>query len=316
MGTLQGPALEDFVKHVLQCDACQDSVYRMDCFRDAIWGAASHLQDREGSASEVTKRFNVEYLVVQAALPGTKIENIGILLLDVQSDRLYCRFRRDFEEFAGYEADWFEQLPAGISKQADVLGAQKCLEWMESTFSNAVRLSPRRVALIEDYARALNSLYSTHIRPNVLRFRTHLPQYSLEASAGTFGKQMTVEAEGWVELRTERPLTDAMFVTHVKGHSMEPLIPHSSLCVFQSGVLGSWDGKVLLVERYGESGGNRYTIKLCRCSQDVDSSQSGENAGLPQSVTLESLNPAYRPWDVAPGDKIRALGEFLFVVCN
>jgi hypothetical protein len=46
-----------------------------------------------------------EYLVLQAALPSAKIENIGVLLLDAKSDRLYSRYRRDFEVFAGEEAD-------------------------------------------------------------------------------------------------------------------------------------------------------------------------------------------------------------------
>ena len=67
---------------------------------------------------------------------------------------------------------------------------------MESTFSNTVRISKRKRVLIEDYAATTGRLYAKHIRPSVLPFRTHLPQYTLEAAAGKFGKQMDVEPEG------------------------------------------------------------------------------------------------------------------------
>jgi hypothetical protein len=51
-----------------------------------------------------------QYLLVQAALPFTPLQNIGVLLIDIGCDRLCCRFRGDFEEFAGDEAAWFGEL--------------------------------------------------------------------------------------------------------------------------------------------------------------------------------------------------------------
>jgi hypothetical protein len=105
-----------------------------------------------------------------------------------------------------------------------------------------------------------------------------------------------------------------MFVAHVEGRSMEPLIPDGSLCVFEHGVTEPWDGKVQLVEQYGELGGSRYTVKFCHLSRNVDPTQPGDVGWLHQRVTLDSINPAYESWDVAADGKIRALGEFLFVV--
>jgi hypothetical protein len=55
-------------------------------------------------------RGNGEYLLMQSELPNANVQ-IGVLLLVADSDRLYCRFRRDFEEFAGDEAEWFKELP-------------------------------------------------------------------------------------------------------------------------------------------------------------------------------------------------------------
>jgi hypothetical protein len=255
-----------------------------------------------------------EYLLVQAALPGAQIENIGILLLDSDSDRLRSRFRRDFEAFAGDEAYWFENLADEVSAKSQELGGQKCLDWMESTLSHAVRISSRFSILVDEYRQTAKRLYVKYIRPKVLPFRTHLPQYSLEAAAGKFGKQMESEPEGWVEVWPETPLTDDMFVTHIKGHSMEPAIPDGSLCVIRSNISGSCDGKVVLVEQYGEAGGNRYTIKRYWTSKNPDPDREGDEAWLHERITLESVNPDYKSWDVASAGTVRILGEFFFVV--
>jgi len=255
-----------------------------------------------------------KYLILRAALPHTKIENIGILLFEAESNELHCRYRRDWKEFAGKEADVFELLPEHISEIKKELGAEKCLKWMESKFGNAVRLSARKHVVINDYRRALNELYEKHIRPQILKFQTHLPQYSIQAAAGKFGKQMDSEPEGWVEVVSDAPLNPHMFVTHVTGHSMEPLIPDASLCAFQGNVQDSWDGRILLIEHDEGSGGNRFTIKRIRTAPDVDTGKDGDDSWLHLPVTLESLNPSYKSWNVPSAEKIKAVGEFIFVV--
>jgi SOS-response transcriptional repressor LexA len=248
---------------------------------------------------------NGQYLVVQAALPGARLQNIGVLLIDVAFDRLYCRFRRDR----------FNGLSDELSHIAKELGAGKCVEWLESTLSSAVRISTRRRVRNADCgAKAVDGLYRKHIRPKVLPFRTHLPQYTLEAAAGMFGKQMVVEPQGWVEVFTGMPLTDDMFVLHVKGHSMEPQIPNDSLCAFRSTIIGPEEGKVLLIEQCGESGEGRFTVKLLHTSRAVDPSHQGDRDWLHPRVTLESINPTYESWDVGSAERIKVLGEFLFVV--
>jgi hypothetical protein len=255
------------------------------------------------------------YWLVLAALPIVNSQAIGVLLLDFNSNRLHCRFRRDFAEFAGDEADWFRELTDFILQIANELGAAHCVALLESTLSNAVRISAsKRIPIGARAATTVDELYAKHIRPSILPFRTHLPQYSLEAAAGKFGKQMCVEPQGWVEVRTDIPLSDEMFVIHVTGHSMEPLIPDASLCAFRSQTSVAWDGKVLLFERYGESGGNRYTVKLCHLSKTVDLNNERDEAWLHQRVILESINPDYKSWEVASAEKVHAIGEFLFVV--
>jgi hypothetical protein len=134
-----------------------------------------------------------EYVLVQAALPGKQTENIGILLLDSDSDWLHCRFRRDFEAFAGDEAYWFESLADDLSAKSREFGGQKCLEWIESTLSHILRVSPRCSVPVNNYYQTADRLYAKYIRPNVLPFSTHLPLFSLEAAGRKFGKQMQVE---------------------------------------------------------------------------------------------------------------------------
>jgi hypothetical protein len=229
-------------------------------------------------------KFDGQYLLLEAALPRAKTEYIGVLLLEADSDRLHGLFRRDFEDFVGDDADWFNALPDHISQRANELGARKCVEWLESTLSNALRISARESVVIEDPDTTLAKLYAKYIRPKVLPFRTHLPRYSLETAASKFGRQTGGEPEGWVEVREDIPLTDDMFVVQVEGHSMEPQIPQARLCAFQSKTNDSWDGKIMLLEDYDESGAHRYTLRLCHVS----------NCESDRRVT--------------------ALGEFLFVV--
>jgi len=100
---------------------------------------------------------------------------------------------------------------------------------------------------------------------------------------------------------------------------MEPLIPDGSLCVFRGELtgsrdLGSSDGKVVLVEHYGEAGGNRYTVKRYCTSKNPDPNREGDAAWLHERITLESLNPDYKSFDVPSSATVLVLGEFLFVV--
>jgi Peptidase S24-like len=316
MGRLEGGELVAFEEHLLLCEQCQAGASAMDLLVRGVRSAAEYLEVSAKPTPELLPpaKFKGAYFVLQTVLPNSKLKNIGVLLHDARVDRLYCRFRRDIGEFPGNNIDRLQQLPRVISEMAHELGAAKCLAWLESTSSIIVGMSEQRSILIDDCFRTLERLYAKHIHPNVLRFWTHLPRYSLEAAAGKFGRQMVVEPEGWVEVRSAIPLTDDMFVTHVKGHSMEPTIPDASLCAFRSKMEGAWDGKILLLEHYGESGGSRYTVKLCRLSKDVDPTPPGDDAWLHQRVTLESINPEYKSWDSASADKVRPLGEFLFVV--
>ena len=168
---------------------------------------------------------------------------------------------------------------------------------------------------IEELEDLLGSIKLACLQSEVCPFGTHLPLYSLEAAAGKFGKQqLAIEPEGWVQVPRFRNirLTRDMFVIHIKGISMEPDILDGSICAFQSNVLPPYDGKTVLLEQYGEAGGNRYTVKVYRKSEHVDSQNIEDGAWLHERITLESRNPAFNSWDVASDGRVNVIGEFLF----
>src|ERR1700682_1392474 len=127
--------------------------------------------------AEVFSKRTIEgqYVVMQADLGGAKLENIGLVLLDADLNQLYLRFRRDFSDVVGDEADWFEHLADDILVQSLELGARRYLDWCESTLCSRLRISLRGSLLVDDYDKTVNRLYAKHVQAKVLPFRTHLP---------------------------------------------------------------------------------------------------------------------------------------------
>ena len=145
---------------------------------------------------------------------------------------------------------------------------------------------------------------------------THLPRYSLAVAAGPFLENPVIETgvgedQAWEEAPAGLRLTREMFIAEIVGHSMEPLIPDGSLCVFRRGVTGSRQGRLVLVEALGEAGSDRYTVKRYR--SDKRQNDAGEWAH--ERIRLEPLNPTFAAWDLDPQeDRYRILAEFVQVL--
>jgi SOS-response transcriptional repressor LexA len=249
-----------------------------------------------------------QYTVLQADLPGVVSENIGVLLVD-DSGAAHLKFRRDLNEFADEDdAEYLQLLEDDLRGKASEMGGASLLRWMEDGLSNVIRISdPEEMAV--GWAEAdVRRLYKQHVTPKVLPFRTHLPVYTLAAAAGGWGEQMEVSEEDWAEAPADLRLTDDMFVAHVVGRSMEPKIPAGSLCVFRRNVTGSRQGRLVLIENYGQTGENRYTVKRYTSVKG----QAGEDWAH-KSIRLEPLNPEYEAWELSPSD-IRVVGEFVRVL--
>ena len=148
----------------------------------------------------------------------------------------------------------------------------------------------------------------------IRKYETHLPVYSLRAAATRFGESMPddmdEEPERWIRVRPGLRLNQSMFVAHVVGRSMEPKIPDGSLCVFRRNVVGSRNGRLVLVRNSELADDNQYTVKRYRSEKTVT-----EDGFLQTRIRLESLNPAYPSWDLDENEeKYQVIAEFVQVL--
>jgi SOS-response transcriptional repressor LexA len=246
--------------------------------------------------------------LLQLELPSRPPVHAGILLIDPSSDRLYIRMRRDWEAIAPEEAEVLELLEADLTKKSAEMGAVPLIEHLENSLSNILRITEPREVVVEDFERALGRLYRENVPTNVQR-ETHLPRYSLAVAAGPFLENQEVTEEGWEEAPPGLRITPEMFVARIQGQSMEPLIPDGSLCVFRRGVVGSREGKLVLVEARGEN--DRYTVKRYHSEKR----RGDDDQWTHQRIRLEALNPDFESWDLDPEeDRYQILAEFVRVL--
>jgi phage repressor protein C with HTH and peptisase S24 domain len=220
--------------------------------------------------------------------------------------------RRDFAGIADPEdAEVLQGLEDHIRQCLAEIGAEAFLETMEDTLSNTLRLSPRESVPVDAFSRVLDRLYREHVEDTqVQQFATHLPLYSLRAAAGRLGDEMLSEAEDWVPAPEGMRLSPDLFVAHVEGRSMEPRIPDGSLNLFRLNPAGSRQGKILLIERFGELDQSaRYTIKRYTSRKVVTS----EDEWRHEQIRLEPLNPEFESWDVDP-EGFAVVAEWLRVI--
>ncbi|MGH9612748.1 MAG: DUF3037 domain-containing protein [Bryobacteraceae bacterium] len=250
--------------------------------------------------------------VLEAALPGRGSVNVGVLLADPSSDELYVRLRRDWVSLSDdpEDAELFQALADDLEMKGREMGAEALVGWLEDTLSNTIRISDRRAVIVEDFSRALDRLYRQNVRACVLQFQTHLPRYTLQAAAGMFLENARVEEDEWLEMPEGMKLTPEMFIARVVGHSMEPRIPDGSLCVFSRDVVGSRNGRLVLVEDRGTAGGfDRYTVKRYMSEKNRNTARDG-GEWRQTRIRLESLNPDYPSWDLEPDQNRFAIVAF------
>jgi phage repressor protein C with HTH and peptisase S24 domain len=253
-----------------------------------------------------------QFSLLSADLPGHGAQPIGVLLLDPSADSLYVRLRRDWTEVAEEEdAEVLAELEDDLATKAREMGAMALMEYLENDASTGLRVSDREAVTVRDFEKTLNDLYREHVPVKVLAFRTHLPRFSLAVAAGPFlTNPEDIQAEEWVETPPDLQLDEDMFIARIQGHSMEPRIPDGSLCVFRRNVVGSRNGRLVLVRNSELADDNQYTVKRYRSEKAVS-----EEGFLQTRIRLESLNPAYPSWDLDPDEeKYQVLAEFVRVL--
>jgi phage repressor protein C with HTH and peptisase S24 domain len=252
------------------------------------------------------------YVLLEAALPGRPRLNIGVLLIDPETDRGWVRMRARYDHLADSEdAEVLEALEEDIRRKVSEAGAEAYLRSLEDSLSNVVVVSERQTVAVDAFSRVLDRLYDEHVDQLAVEpFRTHVPLYSLRAAAGSLGEEMPSEAEDWVRAPEGMRLDPDLFVAHVVGQSMEPRIPDGSLNLFRFHPAGSRQNKILLIQRFGELDETaRYTVKKYTSRKVF----TGEDEWHHEQIRLEPLNPEYQAWDVEPAD-FAVVAEWLRVI--
>ena len=105
-----------------------------------------------------------EWALLTAHLPGLPVLAIGVLLRDIERDKLHIRLRTDWTCFAlNGNAQIFEQIAEDLTGKAWEEGAMRVLDWLDDTLSHAIRISARRSLEVIDFATALDELYRKHV---------------------------------------------------------------------------------------------------------------------------------------------------------
>jgi len=260
---------------------------------------------------------SAQFSLLQLAPPGKNPINVGIFLLDTESGRLYKKLRRDWNSIAPPDMlEVLELLDEDLGAKMGEQSGEDFLKGFEEALSNSLLITERAdVAVVSDFETVLNRLFEEHVkRTEIIPFVTHVPIYSLRAAATKFGEDMEVEDEGWARTPERMKLTRHMFAAHVVGRSMEPLIPDGSLCLFRGGVVGSRQGKRLLIQVLGVSDSSaEYTVKAYT-SQKV---QTGEEEWQHVQITMKPLNPEFEPMIFTPEDehrRFKVIAEFIQVL--
>ncbi|MGC9947319.1 MAG: S24 family peptidase [Bryobacteraceae bacterium] len=258
----------------------------------------------------ISARRQGEYVLLQLALPGEPVHDVGVLLLDAAPDsaRHALRLRAHWEDLAGAEdTAYLAALQRDFEDKIAEMGARRLLESWEDCLSHALRVSQREAVAVDSFSRVADRIFERRVdKIPVARYRTHLPLYTLRAAAGKFGadEQVEDEPEDWVRTPESLRLNGGMFVAHVEGRSMEPRIPDGSLNIFRGPVVGSRQGKIVLAELIGVH--ERYTVKRYTSHKAPEGGDSWEH----DMIVLEPLNPEFEALRLSP-DQLKVIAEWI-----
>jgi|SRR6185312_6467631 len=249
--------------------------------------------------------------LLEVAPSGKTAAPYGILLADEETGAWTQRLREPecFGELDDGECDILDALPADLELKAREMGGMGLMAWLEGSASGFFRVSNRTAIACANTQATIDRLFDEHVDAAVRPFVTHLPVYGLRAAATKFGEGMDGEQEGWVRVPEGMRLSEGMFVAHVVGRSMEPLIPDGSACIFRAPVTGSRKGRYLLIEKFGETDFDaRYTVK--RYARQGALRESAERE---QPIRLEPLNREFEAFELT-SDQFRVVAEFVQVL--
>ena len=248
----------------------------------------------------INARCQGEYVLLQLALPGQPVHEIGVLLLDADpgSPRDALRLRGHWEDLADPEDAGLPRRARGGFPRQDHRGGRAPLpgdrsKILSRTFcaspgGKASRWIPfrawrtgssngtwRKIARRALSARICRSIHCA--RP----LASSAPTKRSKKKIGCAFPRALRLAEGHVRGARGGPL-------HGAAH------PDGSLNIFRAPVVGSRQGKIVLVELVGVH--EKYTVKKYTSRKIRPADDEWEH----ESIRLEPLNPEFEPLDLQP----------------
>jgi len=151
------------------------------------------------------------------------------------------------------------------------------------------------------------------------KYITSLPFYPLEIAAGGFAdSEIDDDSKQWIDVQKiglSRSIDKTMFISQIHGHSMEPLIPDGSYCLFKYGVVGSRNGRIVLVKKSGYEDPDTqasFTIKRYYSQKTSQSEFDWEH----EKIELKPENTDYPVLIIEPdeAEDFVVIAEFLQLV--
>ncbi len=100
---------------------------------------------------EALPRQSANFSLLQVALPSKAPINIGILLLNPATDRLYKKLRGDWSSIAGpANVEVLEALDEDFDVKIGEMGGEAFLHSLEDTLSNTLLITDRREVEVSD----------------------------------------------------------------------------------------------------------------------------------------------------------------------
>jgi hypothetical protein len=257
-----------------------------------------------------------QFSILSLAIPGHPAIPAGVFLFDPAEHDLHFKLRQDWDALGADEDDeaYLSALEEDFHLRIRELGPEAFLLSLEDSLSGFLRISDREPVAVTNPARALQRLFDEFVDSAVRKHVTHLPLYSLRAAATRFGEDAEAEEIDWLRAPEGLRLTKGMFIAQVVGKSMEPLIADGSFCIFRGPVVGSRQGKRLLIQEIKAAGSSgAFTVKRYTSRKQEKSEDEWQH----ESIRLEPLSPDFESFELAPDvfeSRYRVIAEFVQVL--
>src|SRR5215467_3645641 len=111
-------------------------------------------------------RARGEYVLLQLALPGQPVHDVGVLLIDADPDsNSYAwRLRSHWEDIADPDnVAYLSALKQDIPDKIAESGPRRLLESWEDSLSNILRVSARQKVQVDSFRRVAERIFEEHV---------------------------------------------------------------------------------------------------------------------------------------------------------